>query len=60
MKTRIEKYDLNTLQTIESYPTIAIASRKNKNADRSTISKVCRGERKKHIGYGWRYSEKKC
>ncbi len=57
-KPRIEKYDLDTLETIESYSTIAIAARKNK-ADKSTIRKVCIGERKKAYKFGWRYTEKK-
>lgn len=49
-----EKYDLDTLKTIETYRTLAIAARKN-NADYSTLHKVCSGKRKSAYGFGWRF-----
>lgn len=51
---KVAKIDLQTGQILQTYDTIALASREN-NCDSSGISKVCRGKRKNCGGYGWKY-----
>ena len=51
---KVAKIDIDTLQIIETYDTIALASREN-NCDASGISKVCTGKRKSCGGFKWEY-----
>ena len=51
---KVAKIDINTLQIIKTYDTIALASREN-NCDASGISKVCTGKRKSCGGFKWEY-----
>lgn len=55
-KRKVEQIDLNTGETIAIYNSAKQAAQVLK-ADSSCISKVCRGIRNKHHGYGWRYVE---
>lgn len=51
---KVAKVDLKTSQILDTYDTIALASRKN-NCDASGISKVCNGKRKSCGGFKWKY-----
>lgn len=53
---KVAKIDLKTLQVIDIYDTIALASREN-NCDASAISKVCSGKRNSCGGFKWKYIE---
>ena len=55
-KIHIEKYNLETGETIEEFNTLSIASRKS-NLDKSNIKKCCDGLIKSLGGFGWRYIE---
>ncbi len=52
----VVKYDLNTKKELQRYESVALAAREN-NCDSSAIIKVCRGQRHKCGGYGWKYEE---
>ena len=51
---KVAKIDLNTGEILNTYPTIALASREN-NCDPSGISKTCKGLRNKCGGFFWKY-----
>ena len=51
---RVEQIDLQTGEVIATYKNASEAARAIKTAATS-ISAVCRGERNKHRGFGWRY-----
>lgn len=53
---KVAKIDLETNKILETYSTIALASREN-NCDASGISKVCKGLRNKAGGFKWKYIE---
>ena len=51
---QVEQIDLQTGEVIATYKNASEAARAIKTAATS-ISAVCRGERNKHRGFGWRY-----
>ena len=55
-KRKVQQIDLNTLEVINTYNNASEAGRAIGCAP-SSISAVCRGERNKTHGFGWRYIE---
>lgn len=49
----VARIDPDTKEILEVYSSLKEID--DKYGDKSTISKVCRGERKKAMGYGWQY-----
>ena len=56
---KVLQIDRDTKQIINEYPSVREAARHNSGFDNSTISKVCRGEKKTHKGYIWKYKNSK-
>jgi hypothetical protein len=52
----VKKIDKDTKEVLEVYNTMSEAAEKN-NTYPSNISKVCRGEKKTHKGFVWRYKD---
>lgn len=50
----VSQYDLQTGDTIKTYPTIESAASEN-GINRSNIAATCRGERKSAGNYGWKF-----
>ena len=53
---KVKQIDLNTKEIVAIYDNASAAARAL-NTNASSISAVCRGERKKHRGFGWEYIE---
>ena len=53
---KVNKIDIDTLQILNTYDSIALASREN-NCDASAIAKVCKGKRKTCGGFIWSYAD---
>jgi group I intron endonuclease len=55
---KVEKFDIITGATVETFKSIKEAA-KMTNGNRNAIAFVCRGERKKSGGFGWRFVDVK-
>jgi hypothetical protein len=53
-KKRVAMIDVATQATISTFDSISEAAKKMKT-NSSNISMVCRGQRKKAGGFGWKY-----
>lgn len=55
LKRKIAKVDILTNKIIETYDSISDAAKALPNSDRRLINAVCRGKRKTHAGFKWKY-----